>query len=383
MNGHVILIVDDDPNLAVSLAEALENEGRRIIVCADEAAASVVLGKLQVSLVLTDLRLSPPFGFEGLSLIKRVVEAKQDTVVVAMTGYGDEALEVTARAHGAGLVLVKPFTAERVEHVLAFSREVEVPRWLALQAGVVTFPSLDDPTLAEDIHAVFQPIVDLRSGGVYGVEALARSRAQKPFCDIGTLVDYATRRERMADLDLMLIGGSLEAGAPWAASAPLFLNVHPRTLTDPDRLVPRVLVQAAHHGIAPSNLVIEITEHAALPNSADALTCIDDFRAAGVRFALDDVGVAYSHLALIDRIRPSFLKISQDFGTNFERHSVHGRLVQNIQSLAADFELDVILEGVESEATALAAREQGIRYAQGYHFARPGRLDAIMRSSAA
>lgn len=381
MQAHVILIVDDEPTLAGTLADALEGEGRRVIVCADDSAASAVMGRVSVSLVLTDLRLTPPYGFEGLSLIKRVVESGQETVVVAMTGLGDETLEATARAHGAGLVLVKPFGADRLEHILAFSRPVEVPAWLEADAGPIWFPSLESEALARDLHAVYQPIFDLRSGEVFGAEALARSRGRKPFHDIGTLVEYASRRDRITELDLMLIGNSIEGGAEWAKTAPLFVNVHPFTLVSPDRLVPRLLVTAAHHGVDPAKLVIEITEHAALPNQAGALACIDELRAAGVRFALDDVGVAYSHLALIDRIRPSFLKISQDFGTDFERHSVRGRLVQNIQRLAADFELDVILEGVETEATMVAAREHGIRYAQGYHLGRPGSLTAIAQAA--
>lgn len=383
MQAHVILIVDDEPAIVEALADALEAEGRRIIVCADDAAASVVMARIPVSLVLTDLRLSPPYGFEGLSLIKRVVESKQETVVVAMTGLGDETLEATARAHGAGLVLAKPFGADRVEHIVAFSRPVELPAWMEADSGPIHFPKLESDGLVRDLYSVFQPIVDLRSGEVYGVEALARSRGGRPFHDIGTLVEYAARRDRMAELDLTLIGNSLEGGAEWARTSPLFINVHPYTMVSPDRLVPRLLVTAAHLGIAPRNLVIEITEHAALPNQSGAMECIDELRAEGVRFALDDVGVAYSHLSLIDRIRPSFLKISQDFGTDFERHSVRGRLVQNIQRLAADFELDVILEGVESEATAIAARENGIRYAQGYHLARPAGLATLMEKAIA
>lgn len=383
MKAHMILIVDDDPVLAASLADALDGEGRRIITCSDEAAASVVLGRTAVSLVLTDLRLSPPFGFEGLGLIKRVVEAGQETVVVAMTGMGDDALEATARAHGAGLVLVKPFDANRIEHILAFSREVEVPLWLMGDTSPVVFPSLDGNNLLSDLDTAFQPIVDLQGGVVMGAESLARSRTRKPFHDIGALIEYASRRNLMTGLDLTLIGNALEAGAPWARNAPLFLNIHPTSLVDPDRLVPTLFLQAERCGVPLSNLVIEITEHAALPNQAGVMACVDELRSAGVRFALDDVGVAYSHMALIDRIKPSFLKISQDFGTDFECHSVHARLVQNIQSLAADFELDVILEGVESERTADAARECGIRYAQGYHFARPGDLDALMAQATA
>ena len=77
-------------------------------------------------------------------------------------------------------------------------------------------------------------------------------------------------------------------------------------------------------------------------------------------------------------VRPSFLKISQAFGTAFETDSTKMKIVRNLVSLAADFHCELILEGVESESTAQAAAEMGIKYAQGFHFAEPLPASALL-----
>lgn len=124
-------------------------------------------------------------------------------------------------------------------------------------------------------------------------------------------------------------------------------------------------------GTAPSRIVLEITEQGSLTEERKALATIRQLKEMGIRFAFDDVGIAYSHLAYVDRIRPSFLKVSQHFGTGFESDDTKTKIVRNLLSLARDFESELILEGVETERTAAAATELGIKYAQGYFFARP------------
>jgi EAL domain-containing protein (putative c-di-GMP-specific phosphodiesterase class I) len=101
-------------------------------------------------------------------------------------------------------------------------------------------------------------------------------------------------------------------------------------------------------------------------------------KSAGVRFAFDDVGSAYSHLEHIDVIRPQFLKISKQFGSDFERDATKEKIVRNIIALAADFGCATIIEGVETEATLDAARDAGIALAQGYLFGRPAEAAAFL-----
>jgi EAL domain-containing protein (putative c-di-GMP-specific phosphodiesterase class I)/ActR/RegA family two-component response regulator len=380
MRGKIILIVDDEPLVSESIAEALEGPGRRIIRCADIDAAACVLERYQLSLVLTDVRMSQPFGYEGLDLVRRVSAMRGSAGVMVMTGLRDPELGEFARSHGAAMFLQKPFDLSNVERYLLACPELEIPFELEQAPLSMEFPDLDAAIGSGELGPVFQPIIDLRAGDIAGAEALTRYNAGAPLNDIVLLFEYAERRRRIVDLDLALVGRSLTVGAPFARHLPLFVNVHPATLGDPDRLIPNIVLRAERARVPLDSIVIEITEQAALPQRGNTLESLDALRNAGVRFALDDVGSAYSHLSLIERIQPSYLKISTEFGTGFETSRTHTRIVRNILQLGQDFGIQVILEGVESAETAAAAREMGIGLAQGYYFARPAPMSSMLRS---
>jgi len=114
-----------------------------------------------------------------------------------------------------------------------------------------------------------------------------------------------------------------------------------------------------------------VTEQASIKDTPLFIKTVEALRELGVRFAFDDLGVAYSHLTMIDKVRPSFLKVSQDFGTGFETDSTKRKIVMNLLSLANDFGCELILEGIEDLSTARAAQDLQIPLGQGYLFGRP------------
>ena len=119
--------------------------------------------------------------------------------------------------------------------------------------------------------------------------------------------------------------------------------------------------------------MLEITEQAALREVVQTLENVDALAASGFRFAFDDVGIAYSHMLHLERVRPAFMKISQEFGADFHRNDFKAKIVRNVMALAEDIGCDVILEGVEDPRVVDAARAIGIRYVQGFLFGRPQR----------
>jgi len=129
--------------------------------------------------------------------------------------------------------------------------------------------------------------------------------------------------------------------------------------------------ECGKHHVGLDRIVLEITEQESLHAGPQLFANVERLRAVGVRFAFDDMGVAYSHLPFIDRLRPSFLKVSQEFGTDFELDSTKMKIVMNLKSLASDFQSELILEGIETHATAEMAARMGIRYGQGFLYGRP------------
>lgn len=218
------------------------------------------------------------------------------------------------------------------------------------------------------LETALQPIVALDSERAIGFEALTRVRDGR--MTVTQLFDGAIERRRAAELNLVAIHTALGAAPRIPRHALLFVNADPVVLASGE--LPWLIREGAARAQFPlSRLVVEITERSAFSEVTSTTRVLDELRASGVRFALDDFGSAHSHLTLMDVIRPSFIKIGHEFGTAFERDHTRTRIVRHVAALARDFECSTILEGVESAATAAAARELGIEHGQGYHFGRP------------
>jgi EAL domain-containing protein (putative c-di-GMP-specific phosphodiesterase class I) len=360
---QTILIVDDDPTIGLGLAVALERNGRRIIVCRDLESAQMILGSEPVTDIVTDVKLSGPFRFEGLEFITEIMHVAPSARVILMTGHSSDELVAEAERRGADAVLSKPFGTEELEPLLNEASGDEAP-------SMVIVPTLDEVIGSGDLRPRFQPIVSLADRSTYAVESLARYRGGEPFDRPDLLFAYATRRKDVARLEAACIEMTMRTAVTFPESIRLFLNIHPAALDDIG-IAATLAASARQSGIDLARVVLEITEQQELRHTASLFTAIDQLRALGVRFAFDDVGVAYSHLPLIEQIRPSYLKISQLFGTQFESDPTKLKIIRNIVALGAEFGCDIIIEGIEDASSEAAARDLGIKFGQGYLFGRP------------
>lgn len=360
---QIILVIDDDPVVTAGLEVLLHEDGRTILLCSDVESAELVLARHPVTHVLSDVQFSGPFGYEGLHFLTRIRAQRPDCRIVLMTGMVTETLREAAAQFGVRMVLEKPFALNELQEALGLG----TPSAGAYE--VLRVPALDEILRGDLLTAAFQPIVAL-DGGVFGFEALARVRGGWPGGGITELLDYASRRHRLAELNVAAIETAIRQSALLPAGTLLFLNVDPAAFHHP-ALFDALRRAAPAHGLPLSRVVLEVTERSGFTDAAADLAVFERLGEAGVRFALDDHGSAYSHLSLIDRIRPTFIKISQAFGTAFEEDPMRTRVVRHIAAMARDFGCRTILEGVETEATARAAAANAIDLVQGYYFGRP------------
>jgi EAL domain-containing protein (putative c-di-GMP-specific phosphodiesterase class I) len=378
--SQLVLIVDDDVNITEALAAGLEREGRTVITCNDLESAQLIVERLHPSHVVCDVRLSGPFGYEGLDFIRYAKRHAPESRVILMTGDAPENLQFEASERGAVAFLRKPFDIGELDSILNIIQSGATTAG-ATEAAVLRMPLFDDIIKGPGaLRPFFQPIVRLAGGYPHlGYEALARYRDNWLLRDPEVLFEYAERKHRVTDLELACCTASIRVGADLARKGGLFLNIHPEVFGKGDAL-PNVLARECQDsGVSPERLVVEITEQGTLPRGRALLDTIQRLRDFGVRFAFDDVGVAYSHLPFLDEVRPSFLKISQHFGTAFEADETKKKIVRNLLSLAADFQCDLILEGIEHSETAEAARQLGIKYGQGFLFHRPAEAEEFLR----
>ncbi|HVR43015.1 MAG TPA: response regulator [Thermoanaerobaculia bacterium] len=115
---ETILIVDDDAEITDGLAAALESETRRIITCNDVESAQLVLERMAVHMLVSDVRFSGPFAFEGLDIIGFAREKAPEVRIVLMSGTGNREIETEAFRRGATAFLHKPFDVGSLEALL-------------------------------------------------------------------------------------------------------------------------------------------------------------------------------------------------------------------------------------------------------------------------
>jgi EAL domain-containing protein (putative c-di-GMP-specific phosphodiesterase class I) len=363
---QTILLIDDDRQITEALSVVLECAGRTVVVCADVESAAIALDCFDFTDVVSDVQFSGIFGFEGLHFVDRIRAKVPNARMVLMTGYASEALRGAASGYGASALLSKPFDLSELEAVLGAAQHDGAPYEL------VRVPSVEEIIAGRRITSVFQPIVSMSGpdGEPFAFEALARVSGGWPLAGVDKLFEYAALRGLAAELSRLAMTAAIEAAATLPGQSLLFINADPPTFSDP-RFAAEVIATARRSGISLDRIVLEITERAALGEDAVCRETLRALREAGVRFALDDHGSAYSHLSTISAIQPSFIKISGAFGTGFELDDDKKRIIRNVLGLAQEFGCTTVLEGIETEATATAARTLGIELAQGYFFSVP------------
>ena len=376
---QVILLLDDDYNITEALACGLERSDRTLVTCNDLESAQLIVERLKPTIIVSDVRLTGAFGCEGLEFITFAHRHVPNARVIMMTGDAPERLQYEASQRGAVAFLQKPFeTAELGSLIDLMSPHSARGNDMA---AVVRMPLLDDVIASHDLATGFQPIVDLARGWEpIGYESLARYTCESPLRDPELLFEYASRKHRVSDLELACIRRTFSSGAALMRSTGVFINLHPEVLKLGLPFRDFLCEEAAKVKVPLQNIVLELTEQGSLTEDVRVFNLIDALRDEGIRFAFDDVGVAYSHLPYIHRVRPQFLKISQHFGTAFETDPTRMKLVTNLVSLARDFHCSVILEGIEALSTAQAATDIGIEFGQGYMF---GRAADVSRYAAA
>jgi EAL domain-containing protein (putative c-di-GMP-specific phosphodiesterase class I) len=239
--------------------------------------------------------------------------------------------------------------------------------------------ALDAVLAGRDLTCHYQPIWHLRSGDLLAVEALARVPGEHGFDGPSQAFDVAERAGRVHELDTLCVTRALEGAEELPPGAALFVNIAPQTL-DRDADGDTWLADAVGRSkLRPSQVVVEVTERVGAPTET-VLRSIERLRAAGLRIALDDVGVGNSGLEMLRRVRPDFVKIDRSVVTE-ARHDPGARAVlAAIATFAAETGARVIAEGVEDDEIldlildadgTLGLRGPCIDAAQGYRLGRP------------
>ncbi len=116
--SQLVLLIDDDVMVTEALAIGLEREGRTVITCNDLESAQLIVERMNPSHVVSDIKLTGPFGYEGLDFIRYAKRFAPDSRIILMTGDAPETLQFEAAERGAVAFLRKPFDIQELDSIL-------------------------------------------------------------------------------------------------------------------------------------------------------------------------------------------------------------------------------------------------------------------------
>jgi EAL domain-containing protein (putative c-di-GMP-specific phosphodiesterase class I) len=156
------------------------------------------------------------------------------------------------------------------------------------------------------------------------------------------------------------------------------VNLSPLQFASPT-LLASVRAALERHAIDPPLLTLEITETTAMKNVDASLAILNDLTAMGVHIAIDDFGTGYSSLLYLKRMPATELKIDRAFVHDLERNAEDAAIVSSIIALGRTLQLQVVAEGVETQAQREYLSELGCDQLQGYHLGRPMDAEEFLR----
>ena len=247
---------------------------------------------------------------------------------------------------------------------------------------------LNQIIVAEELHVLFQPIVDATQQSIYGYEALIRGPKTSPLHSPLRLFDVATQAGLLVELDLLCRRLAIQRFAELELPGLLFLNVMPLTIVERDFREGLTLGFIRESGLPPERVVIELTEHVPIHDYDLMRQAVAHYRDMGFQVALDDLGAGHSSLRHWSELRPDFVKLDRHFISGIDREPAKREFLRSILDVARSLDCQLIAEGVETAAEHLCLWEldRGLALLQGFYFARPSQhpplqLDMMLPST--
>ncbi len=235
----------------------------------------------------------------------------------------------------------------------------------------------------QEFFVEYQPVVDLTSRELLGVEALVRwQHPQRGVVMPASFISVAEDSGRIVELERQVMLDACAQVKAWSDSVPagrglrVAVNISGRHLQQGD-LVSDVRNALLHSGLEPENLVIELTESTIMQNTEVNLERFRELKALGVRLAIDDFGVGYSSLSYLHRFPIDILKIDRAFVSRMTETEGGPELARAVVMLGTTLGLETIAEGIENEDQVSTLLDLGCVAGQGFLFAGASSLEVV------
>ena len=298
---------------------------------------------------------------------------------------------------GASLGVAMSFTGATVEELL---RNADVAMYNAKRDGKGAYRFFQDSMHTEVIERVelerdlalgidrsefivhYQPLVNLDTGKMKGVEALVRwQHPERGLLMPGEFIEAAEQSGAIVPLGWWVLDEACAQARQWRdrtldETFTVSVNLSPRQFNEPD-CVERVRTTLVKNQLPPQALVLEVTEGVMLFDSAATVQRLTALKSLGVQLAIDDFGTGYSSLSYLRKLPFDIIKIDKLFVDGIAAGPTESAFAQAIMRLAGTLELETVAEGVEGADQVDVLREMKCDVGQGYLFAKPLTVDGI------
>ena len=312
-------------------------------------------------------RLGEPFEVQG-----QVVIVFPSIRIALGDSAQDSAEEVLRRADLAMYTTKKRGKAECEE----YSPTMEAP----IAKRVDLERDLRRAVEREEFEVHYQPIVELHTGEILGLEALARWRhPERGLVEAAEFIEVAEETGLIRPIGQRVVEEACRQAEEWRRRYPqrvpmLSVNLSANQFVQEPNLIPKVLDET---GLEPNTLRVEITERAVMDDTEFAQGKLEELKDLGVSLAIDDFGMSYSCLYHLKHMPIDFLKIDRAFVTGLGDDQGDEAIVAGTVGLAHVLGVIVVAEGVETADQQEVLRELGCDLAQGDHFAKPLSREAM------
>ncbi len=265
--------------------------------------------------------------------------------------------------------------------------EAAYAAFLTAAAGLVATPaSPPDPAewsemeriLREGgIRSVYQPLFRLKNGSLFGFEALTRCPPRSRFDGPLALFRYAEKEGCLFALDRIARETAVRSCPALTANQKIFINVNSGIMKDPHFVSGQTRQWLAERGLAPEQVVFELTERSSIDDFEEAKKTLGHYRSQGYEIAIDDAGAGYSSLQAIVELRPDYIKVDRSLVQNADRDEMKKHMLRTFVRFAKRMNIRIVAEGIERPEELQLVRMLGIDFGQGYLIGRPSERPAI------
>lgn len=230
----------------------------------------------------------------------------------------------------------------------------------------------DLDALGFEFSMAFQPIVDLEQRRPFAYEALVRGPNGEGAGTVLAQVNDGNRYRFDQACRVKAIQLASQLGLHKLDNCLLSINFMPNAVYRPETCIRATLEASQEFGFPTERLMFEVTEGERVADPSHLVNIFHEYRRQGFTTAIDDFGAGYSGLNLLATFQPQVLKLDMELTRDICNHNARQAIVSGVLLVAKKLGITVVAEGVETQSECDCLAEMGVRYVQGYLFARPG-----------